>query len=245
MALVSVLLVGGLVGGATFALFTDSTESQKSEFTAGELDISNSDKTSWSSEVENMAPGDSFEKKITVTNTGSLQLAFAATVSKSGALFGGATPATVEIGNAYGILNPGASTTVTATVHLPLEANDDYQTASGEFAITFHAYQTKNVSPELAHADQTNDNAYNAVRDAYYDGYLIEDGDGNVIPLDDDNVLGMYERRPDSSIHHLVTDGSTDPKLWFNNAKDDGRYDYVLVLNRGAVYYFAINHVGN
>jgi len=240
-----VVLVGGIVGGATFALFSASSGNQKQEFEAGTVEIANSDKTTWSSEVGNMAPGDTFEKKITVTNTGSLQLAFAATVSKSGDLFKGATPATVEIGNAYGILNPGASTTVTARVALPLGAKNEYQTLNGQFEITFHAYQTKNVNPVPAGAHKTNNNAYNSVRDAYYDGYEFRDGGGNLIPLFEDNLLAMYERRPGGAIHYLVAEGNTDPKFWFNDAKDDGHYDYVLVLKSGAVYYSGINHVGD
>lgn len=245
LSALSVVLVAGLIGGATFALFTAQTTNQENTFTAGTLSISNANKTAWHVDVANMAPGDVFEKVITVTNTGSLELEFAGTFARSGAIFQGATPAFVELFSAYGTLAPGATKDVTVRVSLPLGANNSYQTATGSLTITFNAFQTKNLTPAAATWVKTNDNVFNASRNAYYDGYELRDA-GNVrIDLIENVLLGMYEIRPDGTVNYLQVSGNADPKFWMNNARPDGAYNYVVVTKSGTRYTATLNHVSN
>lgn len=65
------------------------------------------------------------------------------------------------------------------------------------------------------------------------------------VDLTDANVLAMYEIRPDGTVNYLDVGGSTDPKLWFNNAKPNGLYSYVIVTEYGYRYTTSLNHVSN
>lgn len=116
-------MIASAVGGATLALFTSTAGSQENDFATGSVEISQADASTWDLNVGDMAPGDSYEKTITVSNTGSLDLGFASTISRSGALFQGSTPAIVELLNGYGTLSPGDTQDVTVRVSLPLGAN--------------------------------------------------------------------------------------------------------------------------
>jgi hypothetical protein len=248
LSVVSVILVAALVGGATFALFTAQSLNHTNNFTAGTLAIANADKTPWDVMVGNMAPGDVFEKTITVTNTGSLELEFAGTFSRTGAIFAGTNKALVDLLNGYGVLAPGASQDVTVRVTLPLAADNSYQTATGNVTVTFHAFQTRNLTNAVGTFVQTNDNAANGSN--LYDGYLLNDG-ANTVPLTDGNLLAMYEVRPDGTVNYLVTTPDPlppqqpDPKFWLNNAKPNGTYNYVVVTKSGIRYTASIVHVQN
>jgi predicted ribosomally synthesized peptide with SipW-like signal peptide len=245
LSLVSLVLVVAVIGGATLALFTASGSNGSNQFAAGTLAISNADLTTWDVNVGNMAPGDSYEKSIRVTNTGSLALEFAGTNTRTGALFGGSTPAVIDLVDAFGSLAPGASKDVTVRVSLPLGAGNSYQMATGSVVVTFHAWQSANLTTGAATAVQTNNNAYNAPRNAYYDGYLFQDSGSNTIPLIEANLLAMYEIRPGSTANYLSAEGSSDPKFWFNNAKPSGTYHYVLVTTSGNRYTATINHISD
>lgn len=245
LSIVSVVLVAGLIGGATFALFSAQTGNVDNEFAAGTLSISNADLTTWDVNVSNMAPGDVYEKTITVTNTGSLELEFAGTFTRSGALFQGAAQGIVELFNGYGVLAPGASKNVTVRVSLPLTAGNSYQSATGTVTVLFNAFQTKNLTNASATFVKTNDNAYNPSRNAYYDGYVLKDANNVQIDLIENVLLGIYEIRPNGSVMYLEVVGNSDPKYWHNNAKPDGTYNYVIVTKGGIRYMATINHVSN
>lgn len=245
LGVVSIVLMASVIGGATLALFTSSAASQENDFVTGNVEISQADATTWDANVGNMAPGDSYTKDIIVTNTGSLDLEFASAYATSGDLFSGIDRARVRLLNGFGTLAPGASQVVTVEVSLPLTAPDSYENTTGDLDVTFHAFQTKNVTVATATAVQTNDNAYNATFDLYFDGYEIRDAANNLIPLTDTNLLGMYMIQPDGTSVYLEADGSTDPKFWFNNAKPDGLYNLVIVTKSGTRYTASINHVSN
>lgn len=159
LSLMSVALVSALVGGATFAIFTDTASNPENTFTAGTVDINSEITTNWSANANNMAPGDTKEAVITVKNAGSLELRYDVSQSTSGALFGGATPATVAYerstdggatwtafipGDNNFVMAAGASNLIKVKVTLPSAADNSYQGATGSLTVTFSAEQTAN-----------------------------------------------------------------------------------------------------
>jgi len=145
VSMLVIALAAALVGGATMALFTDQDTNEGNVFTAGTVDIE-AGETSVIIGAGNMAPGDTVTGSFTVTNIGTLELRYDVSSSVSGALFGGATPALVgALGDDQNVvLAPGASATVTFTVHLPLGADNSYQGAAGSVNFTIAAEQTAN-----------------------------------------------------------------------------------------------------
>jgi spore coat-associated protein N len=73
MSFLIIGLVSALVGGATFAYFTDTAANTNNVFTTGTIDIA-TDPASGTFNVTNMCPGDAITKNITVQNLGSLDL---------------------------------------------------------------------------------------------------------------------------------------------------------------------------
>lgn len=139
-------LVCALVGGATFALFTDSATNSNNTFSAGTLDVNVGAQT-YEVDVTNLAPGDVVDGSFVVTNAGSLDLWYKLTAAGSGALFEGATPCTISITNpteVYNALASGANATVNYTINFPLAANNDYQEATGTVTFTVNAEQVAN-----------------------------------------------------------------------------------------------------
>jgi len=138
-------LAAALVGGATMAIFTDTDTNTGNTFTAGTVSIQVG-VSSIGVGAGNMAPGDTITGTFTVTNNGTLQLRYDVSALAAGPLFAGATPAQVgALGDDQDIvLAPGASATVTFTVHLPLGAGNTYQNATGTIDFTISAEQTAN-----------------------------------------------------------------------------------------------------
>jgi len=164
LSLTMIFLVAALIGGATFAVFTDESTNADNTFAAGTIDINSAFTTAWSGDCELMAPGDVREAKITVTNSGSLELGYDIAATLSGKLFT-AQPndpncAVLEIFDAGGneivpgpdnnrVLASGASEVLTVKVRLPLDAGNAYQGAQGSVTLTFNAVQTAN-NPDYA-----------------------------------------------------------------------------------------------
>src|SRR3990172_706594 len=93
-----VILAVVLVGQGTYAYFSDASSSEVQSFAAGTLMLNDPlAMGSWSAGITNMAPGETRTATVTIQNTGTLPLEFEARVVTSGALFGGATPATGAI----------------------------------------------------------------------------------------------------------------------------------------------------
>lgn len=237
LAIVSVVVISAVVGVGTFALFSDSALNNANSFQAGTLSIDVDKPGTWSVNFENMAPGDTVSKTITVKNTGSLDLEFATSATRTGALFTGAGRATYALLNAYGTLAPGATQDVTVQVTLPLSAANSYQSAQGTMNITFFAFQTRNLTAGAATATLL------STADAVYNKYEFRDAGGNLIPLTDANLLGLYEMQPGGTSMRLVTTvGDNDPYLWFNKSKPAGTYSYVIVTKSGMRYTASFNH---
>lgn len=153
MSLMIIGLVSALVGGATFAIFTDSAVNQNNTFTAGTLDIvlnNDTDDEVTSFNVTDIKPGDSGSAIVNVKNNGSLALKYNMTITKNGDLFGGSNPIAITVKNSAGtVLNladfrdlaVGANEDLTVEWSFPSSAGNEYQGKSGTFDLTFNAEQ--------------------------------------------------------------------------------------------------------
>jgi predicted ribosomally synthesized peptide with SipW-like signal peptide len=155
-ALVSTALGAALIGGGTFALFTDSAQNTGNTFAAGTLEISldKPDGTKYF-DISNIAPGDSGSATVTVKNEGSLELRYDIAETLEGALAQGANGLKVTIKDKDGnVIVPGegndrvlaskASEDLTVEWTLPKDAGNEYQGKSATLGITVNAEQTKN-----------------------------------------------------------------------------------------------------
>lgn len=128
----------------TFAYFSDSASSTGNTFSSGTLSLADPlALSSWSASITNLAPGDIRTATVSIVNDGSLPLQYKARVVSSGALFGGATPATATIncGAAPTDLAVGITDSCTVTVSFPAIANNDYQGVSGTVTVQAEAHQ--------------------------------------------------------------------------------------------------------
>jgi predicted ribosomally synthesized peptide with SipW-like signal peptide len=224
----AVVLCTGLVGGVTYALFSAQSVNSSNNFTAGTVTIGNTDKTAWSTNFDNMAPGDTVSKTVTVHNTGSLDFEFVSVPSKSGALFAGTGKASVAVNNGTGTLPPGGAQDVTAAVSLPLSADNSYQAATGNLTITFYAWQTRNITSKVATVTKTGTTGT-------WDVYHFADG-ATLIPLNISNIIAFTEHRPDGSTLSFEVDASGDPNFYFNNTRPAGTYTYEIMGHNGIKY---------
>ncbi|GAW91970.1 TasA family protein [Calderihabitans maritimus] len=159
-----IALVSALVGGATFALFTDEATNSNNTFAAGTIDIElndNSDDDIVSFTVSNIAPGDSGGTTIKVDNEGSLDLRYDVSIDVDGALFDGNHPIIVTLKDPDGgvlfqtsedgeydlnrvLAANGGTETLTLEWSFPQDADNTYQGQEGSFDLTFSAEQIKN-----------------------------------------------------------------------------------------------------
>jgi spore coat-associated protein N len=224
----AVVLTCALLGGATYALFSAQTGNANNSFTAGTLSIANSDQTAWSANYANMAPGDTVQKEITVSNTGSLELEFTTGVSTAGALFTGTGKASVAVTNGTGTLLPGATQAVHTAVSLPLSAGNTYQGTTGTLNLTFYAYQTKNVTTKAVTFTHTG-------TAGTWNVYKLYDG-ATLIPLNQSAIIAFTEYRPDGTTNSFAVDNSSDPNFYHAMSKPSGTYSYVIMGLNGIRY---------
>lgn len=162
VSLTTIFLVAALVGGATFALFTDEATNANNTFAAGTVDIvldNDTDDEITSFNLENIAPGDSGSVTIKVANSGSLEFRYDTALDVDGDLFAGDHPIVVTLkkGNdvifssaadgafdSNRVLAAGASEDLTLEWSFPKDAGNEYQAAAGNFSVSFVAEQTKN-----------------------------------------------------------------------------------------------------
>ncbi|WP_108668911.1 TasA family protein [Peribacillus acanthi] len=152
LAMGTMALAAALVGGGTYALFSDTVTNAGNTFTAGTVEITDmtGGKVFASSLlVGNLAPGDTETKTVTVKNDGNLEIWVAidntaSDATKLGDLFGGGTPLSVTYDTAVKKLAPGASTTFNVTYNLPLAADNSYQGDTGKFDVVVKAVQVRN-----------------------------------------------------------------------------------------------------
>ena len=144
VSFVIMALVCALVGGATFALFTDTATNAANTFSAGTVDV-NAGPQVVTIPVAGMAPGDTVSGTFKVTNAGTLDAWFKVTANAAGDLFGGATPAAVTVSNtAFTAIAAGTEATVNFSVALPLAADNAYQGVKGTLSFTVDSEQQAN-----------------------------------------------------------------------------------------------------
>ena len=168
LSIVAVLIIG-MVGGGTWALFTDEETSTGNSFTAGTVELTLGEGGSIPFTVGNMAPGDIAVATADVFNDGTLALRYAMTTvvdSDSGASLADQLTCTITAGGGdlyngslsgafIGDPDPGdqgddrelgigGSEILTFTVTMPIDTSDAYQGASCSVNFTFNAEQTIN-----------------------------------------------------------------------------------------------------
>ncbi|TCP52735.1 camelysin-like metallo-endopeptidase [Tumebacillus sp. BK434] len=152
LAMVTTALGATLVGAGSFALFTAETTNTGNNFTAGTLtlqDLSGGPIASQAVNFGNLAPGDNGVVKMTVKNNGSLDAwvrinQTASNASRTGDLFGGATPLQL-IWDAKVVKVPAGGTTTFDVGYLfPLAADNSYQGDTGSFHVVVQAVQARN-----------------------------------------------------------------------------------------------------
>jgi len=152
-----IALVFALVGGATFAYFTDSAANNNNAFQGGTLDIG-LDPATATFNVPVMAPGDSIDGNVTVQNSGSLPFFYTVALAKSGGddnfydvlklkITKAASGEAIYDGllsslNANSSLAAGANEPLKFTVSLPTTAGNDLQGKTCTVEFTFTATQT-------------------------------------------------------------------------------------------------------
>ena len=158
MAMVTSAAGAAMIAGGSFALFTGSATNNSNTFTAGTVAIADYTGGPVASTMEyfnNLAPGDTNTKNVTIKNTGNLDawvnVDVAATQkTAAGTLFSGATPLLLSYGvdgtNKPIFIKAGASATFPVTYLFPRTAGNSYQGATGSVNIQFDAIQARNNS---------------------------------------------------------------------------------------------------
>ncbi|MGI6363833.1 MAG: TasA family protein [Bacillota bacterium] len=163
VSMLIIALAAALLGGATFAWFTDSKQ-VSATFTTGTIILGEDIATPLS--ISNMAPNDTTEWEITIANEGTLDLYYRLGFSGNGNLakvlhvtIDGEDNVIIdgedtlqEIIDSLAIfststmrINAGAENhTLTITFHLPAETGNDYQNSTFEGCLTVEATQAKN-----------------------------------------------------------------------------------------------------
>jgi spore coat-associated protein N len=156
VSMLIIALAAALLGGATFAWFTDSKQAS-ANFTTGTIKLGETIPTSLS--ISNMAPNDTTEWEITIANEGTLDLYYRLCFSGSGDLakvlhvyIDGKDKGTLQqiitagyiFDEATMRINAGENHTVEIAFHLPPETGNDYQNGTFEGHLTVEATQAKN-----------------------------------------------------------------------------------------------------
>ena len=156
VSMLIIALAAALLGGATFAWFTDSKQAS-ANFTTGTIILGETIATPLS--ISNMAPNETETWDITIANEGSLDLYYRLGFRGNGNLaevlhvtIDGEDKGTLEdiIDSGYIFdesmrINADAENhTLTITFHLPAETGNDYQNSTFEGCLTVEATQVKN-----------------------------------------------------------------------------------------------------
>lgn len=148
MALASTALGAALIGGGTFALFTSEATNAGNTFTAGTLtiaDVTGGAAFATSVNLANLAPGDHDSKTLTIENTGSLDAWVKIdSVTKTGDLFGGATPVDITYDQGAVLVPAHTSKAFNVGYSFPLEADNSYQGDTGSVTFNVKAVQARN-----------------------------------------------------------------------------------------------------
>ena len=156
VSMLIIALAAALLGGATFAWFTDSKE-VRATFTTGTIILGEDIATPLS--ISNMAPNDTTKWEITIANKGTLDLYYRLGFSGNGNLakvlhvtIDGKDKGTLEeiIDSGYIFdermrINAGEdSHTLAIAFHLPADTGNEYQNGKFEGYLTVEATQAKN-----------------------------------------------------------------------------------------------------
>ncbi|MEH7087154.1 hypothetical protein V7139_31305, partial [Neobacillus drentensis] len=127
----------------SFELFTSTATNEGNTFTSGTVSITDTTGGKIAAQevnFANLAPGDTKTLTLTVKNEGNLEEwvridNVATNLSKSGELFGGATPVSLTLDPKVVKLMPNETATFDVTYLFPLNANNDYQNKTGSFNV--------------------------------------------------------------------------------------------------------------
>lgn len=163
MSLMVIGLVSALVGGATFAWFTDTAVNEGNTFTAGTLKLDFvDDETTLPFNVTNMKPGQSETKSFTLKNDGSLPMKLKVQVAEVGdgildevlsvavkynnqVIFNGSMEQLMNGVEVTGFeFRAGETVTCDVIVTMATTADNTYQGATFEGTVTFTGTQTDN-----------------------------------------------------------------------------------------------------
>jgi len=152
ITLAIVALGAMLIGGGTFALFTDTATNAGNTFTAGTLvleDVTDGTAVSQTVYFDNLAPGDSEPFFVTVRNNGTLDAWVKIDKDKTnesmvGELFAGDYPLEIGFDDTAVLVKAGEEVNLNLTYLFPLEADNTYQGASGSFDLVVQAVQARN-----------------------------------------------------------------------------------------------------
>ena len=152
--LATICLVGALVGGATFAMFTD-TENTSAAFAAGKVDLAVCPEIV--TPITCMAPGDTGSYIVYVNNLACLDLVWRVTPSLAGDLAAGANGLNVTVrdsagnvmnGSTYRTMTPSTagmpSDFITVEYELPRDADNSYTLDTATITLDFDAEQADN-----------------------------------------------------------------------------------------------------
>lgn len=156
MAATTTVLGAMLIGVGTFAWFTSAATNEGNSFKSGTVVI-NLDKPNGNKyfEIDNMAPGDSGQATVKVTNDGSLELRYDIAETLTGDLAAAPDGLIVTIEDSTGnIIKPGdnnrvlaangGSEDLTVKYELPTAAGNAYQDKGATLDLAVNAEQTKN-----------------------------------------------------------------------------------------------------
>lgn len=161
ISLTLIFLVAALVGGATFALFTDTSTNVGNSFQAGTVIVRLSESTILETDAfkaENMAPGDVIRGSFTIKNDGTLDQWYRIVpIFDDGTLFTGDWPAVLTIKDydykaedPWKELKAGDSVEVEFELALDENAGNYYQEAEGAISFRVDAQQVRNNSDKSA-----------------------------------------------------------------------------------------------
>ncbi|WP_066315650.1 TasA family protein [Bacillus sp. FJAT-29814] len=156
-ALFTTAMGAALIGGGTFALFTNEATNAGNTFTAGKVIISDATggaALSTTSFISNLAPGDTENATVTVKNDGNLDAWVkieGVTTNKDdianngvGDLFEGANPLQITHQATPVLIPHGESRTLTVGYNFPREAGNEYQGDTGSVTFNLKAVQSRN-----------------------------------------------------------------------------------------------------
>lgn len=148
-AIVTTALGAALIGGGSFALFTDTAVNAGNTFTTGGVtitDVTGGPAINATMHFANLAPGDRENFKVKIQNTDTLAawVKVSDEYGTSGELFAGATPLTVPKNNQVIKIEPGETKEFDFSYQFPLAAGNEYQDKTGTLDINFEAVQVKN-----------------------------------------------------------------------------------------------------